>query len=145
VTPSTNRSDALARALHAGIERDWRTIRELCVDDVRTWTPALSASSTTELLALLSRRDDAFSEVDLEVVPLEVAGDFACVEWTAAMTHSGPLTVGGGDVVEPTGIRVILNGVTVAEFRGDRICALRQYWDELSVFEQLGLLAPEAT
>jgi hypothetical protein len=30
--------------------------------------------------------------------------------------------------------------VTVAEFRGDRICSLRQYWDELSLFEQLGLL-----
>ena len=27
---------------------------------------------------------------------------------------------------------------SVAEFRGDRICSLRQYWDELSVFDQLG-------
>jgi hypothetical protein len=27
-----------------------------------------------------------------------------------------------------------------AEFRGDRICSLRQYWDELTVFDQLGLL-----
>jgi hypothetical protein len=27
----------------------------------------------------------------------------------------------------------------VAEFRDDRICSLRQYWDELSAYEQLGL------
>lgn len=42
----------------------------------------------------------------------------------------------GGEVVEPTGTRITLNGVTVAEFRGDRICSIRQYWDELAVFEQ---------
>jgi hypothetical protein len=27
-----------------------------------------------------------------------------------------------------------------AEFHGDRICALRQNWHELGVYEQLGLL-----
>jgi ketosteroid isomerase-like protein len=37
-------------------------------------------------------------------------------------------------------MRMTLHGITVAEFRGDRICSLRQYWDELSVFDQLGLL-----
>jgi hypothetical protein len=42
--------------------------------------------------------------------------------------------------VDSTGVRVTLHGITVAELRGDRICALRQYWDELSVFDQLGLL-----
>jgi hypothetical protein len=35
---------------------------------------------------------------------------------------------------------VTFHGITVAEFLGDRICSLRQYWDELSVFDQLGLL-----
>jgi len=35
---------------------------------------------------------------------------------------------------------VTLHGITVAEFRSDRICSLRQYWDELDVFDQLGLL-----
>jgi ketosteroid isomerase-like protein len=43
--------------------------------------------------------------------------------------------------VDPTGVQITLHGITVAEFRGDRICSLRQYWDELSVFDQLGLLS----
>ena len=34
--------------------------------------------------------------------------------------------------------------MTVAEFRGNRICSLRQYFDRLSVLEQLGLLSEEA-
>jgi ketosteroid isomerase-like protein len=46
-----------------------------------------------------------------------------------------------GGVVEPTGVRVTINGMTVAEFAGAQICSIRQYWDELAVFEQLGLLS----
>jgi ketosteroid isomerase-like protein len=56
------------------------------------------------------------------------------------MTHTGQIEVADGKVVDRTGVRVTLHGITVAELRGDRICALRQYWDELSVFDQLGLL-----
>jgi ketosteroid isomerase-like protein len=56
------------------------------------------------------------------------------------MTHTGRLPVTDGKVVDPTGVRVTLHGITVAEFRGARICSFRQYWDELSVFEQIGLL-----
>ena len=37
-------------------------------------------------------------------------------------------------------IQDVLHGITVAEFRGNRICSIRQHWDELSVFDQLGLL-----
>jgi hypothetical protein len=86
------------------------------------------------------RRDDAFSDIDLEVSPLDVGGEYACVEWRVSMTHTGQIEVAAGKVVDPTGVRVTLHGITVAEFRGDRICSLRQYWDELSVFDQLGLL-----
>ena len=57
------------------------------------------------------------------------------------MTHAGPLTLMDGLVVEPTGLAVTINGATVAEFKGDRICSFRQYWDEYSVLEQLGLLS----
>jgi ketosteroid isomerase-like protein len=87
----------------------------------------------------LERRDDAFSDLQLEASPLDVVGDIACVEWSVTMTHTGPFVVADGRVVDPTGMRVTLYGITVAEFRGDRISSLRQYWDELSLFDQLGL------
>jgi hypothetical protein len=56
------------------------------------------------------------------------------------MTHTGELTLRDGATIAATDLRITLNGVTVAEFRGEQICSLRQYWDELAVFEQLGLL-----
>jgi hypothetical protein len=144
VTSNSSRAAILARALRATIERDRRAITEVYTDDVRAWTPALSTASLSELLAEFDRRDNAFSDIELEVAPLDVGGDYACVEWNVTMTHTGPLTVANGMIVEPTGACVALHGVTVAEFHGDRICALRQYWDEFSVFDQLGLLHAES-
>jgi hypothetical protein len=57
------------------------------------------------------------------------------------MTHTGAITLADGSTIEPTGIRVTLHGVTVAEFDGPRICSVRQYWDEFDVLEQLGVVA----
>jgi ketosteroid isomerase-like protein len=144
MTSNAARATALMRALRAGLDGNQSSIRELCTDDVTAWTPALSVSSASELTAELQRRDQAFSDVELEVAPLDVGGDYACVEWSVSMRHTGPLVLAGGEVVEPTGTRVTLNGATVAEFRGERICSLRQYWDELAVFEQIGLVPDEA-
>jgi ketosteroid isomerase-like protein len=141
MTSNAARAATLVRALRASIEGNRSAIAELYTDDVKAWTPALSAASATELAAEFERRDDAFSGIELDVSPLDVGGDYACAEWSVSMTHSGKLALANDVVIEPTGVRVTLNGATVAEFRGSRICALRQYWDEFSVLEQLGVLA----
>ncbi len=131
----------LSRALRAGLEGDVATLREVFTDDVRAWAPALSAASLSELLEELNRREDAFSGIELEIATLDVGGDYACAEWSVTMTHSGRVALPDGTSIGATGVRVTLNGVTVAEFRDERVCSLRQYWDEFSVLEQLGLLA----
>jgi ketosteroid isomerase-like protein len=143
MTSNADRAAILTRALHASIDGDRRALDELYTEDVRAWTPALSASSADDLFDEFARRDEAFSDIELEVTPLDVAGEYACAEWRVAMTHSGALEIKDAAVVEPTGLRITVNGATIAEFRGDRICSLRQYWDELSVFEQLGLFADD--
>ena len=140
MTSNEARATTLVGALRAGIAGDRQALQALFTDDVRAWTPALSTASLSELIDELDRRDDAFSDIELDVVPLDVGGDYACVEWTVDMTHSGTITLADNRSIEPTGIRVTLHGVTVAEFHGDRICSLRQYWDEFAVLEQLGVL-----
>jgi ketosteroid isomerase-like protein len=142
MTMSSNaaRAATLERALRAGVDGDREALRALFTDDVRAWTPALSTSSLNELIEALDLRDDAFSDIELVVSSLDVGGDYACAEWSVEMTHYGRVVL-GEQGVEPTGTRVSLHGITVAEFLGDRICALRQYWDEFSMFEQIGLSA----
>jgi ketosteroid isomerase-like protein len=144
VTTNEARASTLARALRAGIAGDREAVAAACTDDIRMWAPALTASSLTELLDALETRDTAFSDMELEITPLDVGGDFACVEWTVRMTHTGALELGGGTTIDATNERVTVNGATIAEFDADRICALRQYWDEFAVLEQLGVRAAEA-
>ena len=141
MTSNAARAATLIRALQASIEGDTSVIDEVYTDDVTAWAPALSAASAADLAAEFERRDTAFSDIDLDVAPLDVGGDHACAEWTVRMTHSGKFGLAGGVFIEPTGLRITINGVTVAEYRGDRICSFRQYWDEFAVLEQLGVLS----
>jgi hypothetical protein len=144
VRSNAERAETLVRVIRAAVGDGDTDVCELLTDDVRAWTPGLAAASRDELLDHFARRDDALSDVDVETIALDVGSQFACVEWSVSMTHTGPLVLPGGAIVEATGLRVTLHGVAVAEFDGDRICALRQYWDELSLFEQLGLIGQRA-
>jgi hypothetical protein len=141
VTTNAARAAKLVQALQAGVGGDEDTVRSLVTDDVRAWTPTFATASRDELIEALSHRDHAFSDIELTATPLDVGGDFACVEWTVDMTHSGPLRH-GPDTLEATGIRATIHGVTVAEFDGDLICSFRQYWNEFTILEQLGLVDP---
>ena len=123
-------------ALTAAIVGDLELLASLCTDDVRVWAPSLSTMSKDALVGELSTRGGVFSDVVLDAAPLDVGGDFACVEWSVSMTHSGAFA-SDGQTIEATGARVTVHGVTVAEFAGDLICAVRQYWDEMSLLEQL--------
>jgi ketosteroid isomerase-like protein len=137
---NVDRAAVLARGIKASVTGDSSVIAELYTTDVQGWSPALRISSAAELAVEFEDRDDALSDVVLELSPLDAAGDQACVEWVATVTHSGPIVVDPDLVIEPTGRRITLRGVTVADFDGDRIRAFRQYWDEVSLIEQLGLL-----
>ncbi len=135
---NAQRAAILVRALEASVKVDTSVIAELYTDDVKGRGPALNVSSVFELAVELEDREDAFTEIELDVSPLDVSGDRACVEWIAQMTHSGPFAI-DDDVIDATGLRVTLIGVTVAEFEGDRIRSFRQYFDEAALLEQMRL------
>ena len=122
---SADRAAVLVQAIEASVTGDSRVVRELYADDE------------------LEDRQEAFSDIDLDVTALDVGADQACVECIATATHSGPLVIDEDVVIEPTGGRFTLRGVTIADFEGDRIRAFRQYWDEVSLLEQLELVPTE--
>ena len=136
-------ADILERALQASLAADLDALAELVTDDDRVWTATATATSRDELVAALGDSDEAFDELVLDTAALDVAGDFACVEWTMTMTHAGAITL-GERTVGPTGLQVTVHGVAIAEFDGERICAVRQYSDELAVLEQLRVAAADA-
>ncbi len=130
------RAATLVRALEASVTGDSSVVAEIFTDDVRGRAPALSVSSAAELAVELEDRGAAFSDVELDVSPLDVAGECAALEWVVTATHSGPIAL--DDVVfEATGARITLHGMSVADFSGGRIRSFRQYWDEVELLEQL--------
>ena len=131
------RADLLVRALRSRVLGGGEA-GDLFTEDVKVWTPTFSARSLADLTAETSVFEAAFSDVDLDVRPLDVGGDYACAEWVLWATHSGPFPSREEAGAQPTGRRVRLVGVTVAEFDDDRICSLRHYWDELMLVQQLG-------
>jgi ketosteroid isomerase-like protein len=137
-TSNAERADALVRALHASVEADVKALRAVCTSDVKVFAPELAASSIDDLVGDIARRDVAFGEFSLDVVPLDVGGAQAGAEWVVTMTHRAGVRLAGRDV-EGTGARVTVYGATIAQFREERISALRQYWDETSLLLQLGV------
>ena len=93
-----------------------------------------------KLAADLEGRAAAFSEIDLTLDPVDAVGDKLIAEWRVAATHTGLLVLGEEVTLEPTGRRIELRGVVIAEFERDRIRSFRQYWDEAELLEGLGLL-----
>jgi hypothetical protein len=137
------RSALLTRAVRASILGDSSVIADLYTVDVRGSLPRSEITSAAELACEFELNAEAFTAVDVSVWPLDVNGAQACVEWEATAVHSGTIDAGQGVQVAPTGKRVRLRGVTIAEFDGDRICAFRQYWDDLTLLVELGIL-PES-
>jgi hypothetical protein len=133
------RAEVLAVTLRALAACDRAELTRVLAPDVRVWSPELATTTRDELLAALERRDEAFGDVSVEVRPLDVGGLQACAEWTMSTRLVGPIELAGGDVLEPDDSEIFLNGVAVADFDGDTIAALRQYWNVDSLYTQLGI------
>ena len=123
-------TDHLARtlqAVRATLEGDSTAVGTLFTPDVRA-SISTTVWSAPGLAVEIEDRAGAFAEVDLHPNHWRDIGSEMWVEWSASVAHVGPLAV--EDVVlEPTGRRVELAGITVAAFSGDRMSAFRQYWD----------------
>jgi len=129
--------EVFVRALQTMVGAGTDDLSTLFTEDVRSWSPALMASSLDELTEDLKSRDEALSNVTLVIRSLNVGGNKVMAEWRLDADHTGPLAVDEELTVEATGRHVHVGGATFAEFRGDKIEAFRSYFDEMAVMEQL--------
>jgi ketosteroid isomerase-like protein len=137
-----NRALIVQYALEAAVTGDEARLEQVYTDDVTGWSPTATATSREDLLADLRGRKGVFSDVDLALDAVDEVGDKVIAEWRLAATHTGPLELDELRL-DPTGRRVELRGVLIAEFEGERIKRFRRYWDEVALLDGLGLL-PEA-
>ena len=127
----------LHAALRAAVDGDVGPVPELFTEDVRGWSPNLVIASRDELLVALLAREDALSEVEVSVEPIDVIGDKAIAEWVVTAVFSGPFPIGDDVVIQPNGQEIMLGGAIAADFTGDKISAFRNYFDDVTLLVQM--------
>jgi limonene-1,2-epoxide hydrolase len=136
--PSTDkRQDTLVKAIGAFLTGDVGVCEDVFTRDVVWSSPFMTTSSRDELETRLSSRADALTDIELSIVHLVADADVAVAEWTVAANHARPFVVPGDTRLDPGGERMVLGGVTVANFQGTRISAIRHYFDKVTLLEQL--------
>jgi ketosteroid isomerase-like protein len=132
-----SRKDVLLKALEAEVGGASVDLGTLFTDDVVGWSPYANVSGLKALAALSALRETAFSNVAISLRGLDEVGNKAFAEWLVEADHTGPYVLSEDAVVEATGRRVQLAGVTVADFRDGKIRSFRTYFDDVSLIEQL--------
>jgi predicted ester cyclase len=74
----------------------------------------------------------ALGDTRYDVLETAESGDLLWAYWRCTGTHQGPLFG-----VEPTNTPVVIEGLTLNRFEGDRIVWGRVKWDRLALVEQL--------
>jgi len=135
-----SRGAILRRAIETCIRPDddaLAKLGELFHDDVAVWSPNLLAVGLVDLAENLEFREMAFSDVDVQIDALDVFANKGFAEFRVAATFSGPFVIGKEVAIEPNGHRLLLGAAAVAEFKGGKIKALRAYFDDATLLEQM--------
>ena len=139
MTPSS-RAETVRRAIETCIAPDDAAITQLAdlfSDDATVWSPNLLTTSRSELAEALAFREEAFSDVAVQFDAVDVFGTKAFVEFRVTADFTGPFVIDEEVVIEPNGRRLVLGAAAVAEFEAGRIRALRGYFDDAVLLEQM--------
>ena len=136
----TNRGAILRRAIEICIQPDDDAIAklgELFDDDVTVWSPNLFAVGLADLAENLAFRENTFSDVDIQIDALDVFANKGFAEFRVTATFSGPFVIGKETVIEPNGQKILLGAAVIADFEAGKIKALRAYFDDATLLEQM--------
>jgi len=134
---SESRKDVLLKAIEAEIGGASVDPGTLFTDDVNGWSPITTVSGLTDLADLAAGHETTFSNVVIMFRGLDEVGNRAFAEWLIEADHTGPMVLGEDAVLEATGRHIRMAGVTVADFRGQKIRSFRTYFDDVSLIEQM--------
>lgn len=136
----TTNGEVLRRAVEAFVGVGTDPADELFTEDVSGWSPNMMVAGRAELVEAMADIDTALSNVTVHIDAVDGFANKAVAEYRLTCTFTGPLEA--GDVtVAPNGHEIVLGAAIVADFEGSKIKAFRNYFDELTLLEQL--LAPE--
>lgn len=129
----------LATAIGVAVVGGADELEALLTEDAVSVSPTQTFCSRE---AAVAARDDptaALIVVDFEVTRLVWTTCVVLAEWRLVSTQEAPLLVGDDVLVEVSDRPITLSGATVAERCDDRFSAVRTYFDEADLIEQVVL------
>ena len=132
-----DRAAVLERALEACVLGKVDALPELFAPDVSAWSPNLLVSSLDELTETVGQREDALSDVNIDVGALDIVGNKGYMEYRLSATFSGPLVVDDDTVIEPHGQRDHDRGRAGGRVHGGQGLRLPQLLRRRSPVEQI--------
>jgi hypothetical protein len=133
------RMETLRDALLMTVSGYTPAVVEMFTDDVEVISPVLVVHDRDALVDELRRRNQVFSDIELELQATELADDRLLGEWQLSAVLSGHLEL-PEFFQPPTSGSASLRGVTIARFFGSQIRELHQYWDGLNLLSDLGVV-----
>ena len=101
------------------------------------WSPNMLVGSLAELTEAVAERDDALTDVAVDVDTVDVRGNKGFLEYRFSAAFSGPFVVDEQLTIEPNGHVLLLGACLAADFRGDKIAAFRNYFDNVTLLGQM--------
>jgi ketosteroid isomerase-like protein len=134
---ANDRRQVLRRALEACILGQVESLPDLFTEDVSGWSPNMLVASRSDLTEVVADREEALSDVDIQVDALDVFGNKGFAEYRVSAVFSGPFVISDDIVIDPNGREIVLGAAMVADFSGDKISAFRNYFDDATLMEQM--------
>lgn len=135
----TDLDPQVERAISAFNDHDLDRLMDEMAEEATFTDPLEADLSKTELREYTGEIFEAFPDVRLEVDRFISSDDgVVAIEGRYVGTHEGQL-----EGLPPTGNSVVVPTMTVVDVSADGITSWRDYWDQQTFSEQLGLGFPE--
>ncbi len=109
-------------------------------DDFTAEYPGLPVLNKTQSKMFNQSFVTAFPDIHFHAEHVLAEDDLVLIHWTASGTHTERLAVVSGETIPPTGRKVTIAGVLLAEVRDGKVAREWSYWDQLALLVQLGVM-----
>ena len=114
---------------------------QLYVKDVRTEAAGIPSALTSrdEGQSYVRQFLEAFPDLHFDIRDTIAQGNMVAVTWTSKGRHTKPFNPMDGGSIPPTNKSATVSGCTIVEIRNNQITRQSIYWDQVSLFSQLGI------
>ena len=139
-TSVSNERELVEQQISAAFSKNWAKLAACYAKDVRYVDPGGELTGVDAVLAHVKEVFDPFPRMSFDVEAIYEGDGWAIAEGVVSGKNTGPLVMPDGSTLPATGRDVEVRTVVVFELRDGAITAERNYWDNMAIYAQLGLL-----